>query len=109
MSIALADEYQDDELAVLIANLIPDDEIQEAYGVQPWNAGQPDWDTIAVLCASKRGRHALVARFNELFLLGGSKDQLDYVRYVLRGRIEDGMIGGLSAQPMGLLTMPGDG
>jgi hypothetical protein len=109
VSIALADEYQDDELAVLIANLIPDDEIQEAYGVQPWNAGQPDWDTIAVLCASKRGRHALVARFNELFLLGGSKDQLDYVRYVLRGRIEDGMIGGLSAQPMGLLTMPGDG
>jgi len=109
VSVALSNEQRvDDALQCLVTHLLTDDQVEQGYHAQPWDSGEAVWDIVRALCASNRGRHMLVDRFNQLFFLGAPRNRLDYIRYVLSGEAEEGSITGVFAQPMGLLTMPND-
>jgi hypothetical protein len=109
VSVALSNEQRvDDTLQCLVTHLLTDDQVEQGYHAQPWDSGEAVWHIVRALCASKRGRHMLVDRFNQLFFQGAPRDRLDYIRYVLSGEVKEGSISGVFAQPMGLLTVPND-
>jgi hypothetical protein len=88
VSIALSDEQRrDDALRFLIANVLSDAHLDQSYHAQPWDRGEAIWHIVQALCASKRGRRMLVSRFNELLFQDAPRDRLDYLRYVLQGKL----------------------
>ena len=99
---------RDDILQFLTDNLLTDNEIEQRYHIQPWDSGEVVWDIIEALCASSRGVHLLISRFNQLLVEGVHNDQLEYIRDTLSGKRVEGLNRSELAGPLRPLTLPNE-
>ena len=109
VSLAVSDEQRrDDVLEFLTANLLTDEHVEKGYHAQPWDCGEAVWDIVDALCASTRGQRMLVSRFNKLLFQHAPSGRLDYLRYLLQGRLKGEPIKSELVGPLRPLTVPND-
>jgi hypothetical protein len=105
VSLALFGEQpRDDVLRILTENLLTDEQVEDAYRIQPWDSDEVVWDIVGALCTSNQGIGMLIARFNQLLVEGAHKDRLEYIRYVLEDVQIEGMNRGQLEGPLRPLT-----
>jgi hypothetical protein len=95
-------------LQFLTANLLTDEHADSGYHAQPWDCGDAVWHIVEALCASTRGQRMLASRFNELFFQRAPRDRLDYLRYLLQGKLTGEPVSSELVGPLRPLTIPSD-
>ena len=77
-----------DVIGFLTHHLIGNDEIDQAFSIQPWDKLEPVPEIVDALFLSDQGRRLAIARFNQL--LGSHQDQkrLRYCDHALRNALQ---------------------